>query len=371
MHYEWITMFSPNKKINPDGRTGHLSGDTSRLPEAQPQHDYHSRPLAGELDVRPKLIKRIATPYEVSQLMEKEGSEAKAKRLCQHKANERGLKMEILEAELQMDLHKLTFYYYADAYVNFNDLVTDLFKIYKTRIWMSAVNPASFANKASIGQHRPAIAPGAVQHASPSALGFAAAPSTSFGSNGFGQSTITRQHHTYADEARARGRHGNGQGFSQNNAGSLQNQEVREALARVDATEPALQGFEQPQQVQSSYHALNAYAHDPQTGAWAPHVPPPTYNSQQASGPPAFAAGNPAYGLSDHNAASYGYTHPHPAYASPYAGFGGAPAGYIAHGGFSGASQAYAAGSAHWGAMNAHNAPSFTGFHANAPTFTP
>jgi len=102
MHYEWITMFSPNKKINPDGRTGHLSGDTSRLPEAQPQHDYHSRPLAGELDVRPKLIKRIATPYEVSQLMEKEGSEAKAKRLCQHKANERGLKMEILEAELQM-----------------------------------------------------------------------------------------------------------------------------------------------------------------------------------------------------------------------------------------------------------------------------
>ena len=39
----------------------------------------------------------------------------------------------------------MTFYYFAETYVNFNPLVTDLFKIYKTRIWMSAVNPASFA----------------------------------------------------------------------------------------------------------------------------------------------------------------------------------------------------------------------------------
>lgn len=43
------------------------------------------------------------------------------------------------------DWKKLTFYYFADTYINFNSLVTDLFKIYKTRIWMSAINPASFA----------------------------------------------------------------------------------------------------------------------------------------------------------------------------------------------------------------------------------
>lgn len=42
------------------------------------------------------------------------------------------------------DWKKLTFYYFADTYINFNSLVTDLFKIYKTRIWMSAINPASF-----------------------------------------------------------------------------------------------------------------------------------------------------------------------------------------------------------------------------------
>lgn len=47
------------------------------------------------------------------------------------------------------DWKKLTFYYFADAYINFNSLVTDLFKIYKTRIWMSAINPASFVTPTS------------------------------------------------------------------------------------------------------------------------------------------------------------------------------------------------------------------------------
>ena len=43
------------------------------------------------------------------------------------------------------DYRKLTFFYYAEEYINFNDLVTDLFKVYKTRIWMSAINPASYS----------------------------------------------------------------------------------------------------------------------------------------------------------------------------------------------------------------------------------
>lgn len=60
------------------------------------------------------------------------------------------------------DWKKLTFYYFADAYINFNSLVTDLFKVYKTRIWMSAINPASFASP-SLGVQAPSgIGPGAV-----------------------------------------------------------------------------------------------------------------------------------------------------------------------------------------------------------------
>ncbi len=56
----------------------------------------------------------------------------------------------------------MTFYYFADSYINFNSLVTDLFKIYKTRIWMSAINPASFASQ-PLGLQAPSgIGPGAV-----------------------------------------------------------------------------------------------------------------------------------------------------------------------------------------------------------------
>jgi hypothetical protein len=47
------------------------------------------------------------------------------------------------------DSKKLTFFYFADSYINFNSLVTDLFKVYKTRIWMSAINPASFQTPTS------------------------------------------------------------------------------------------------------------------------------------------------------------------------------------------------------------------------------
>jgi hypothetical protein len=60
------------------------------------------------------------------------------------------------------DWKKLTFYYFADTYINFNSLVTDLFKIYKTRIWMSAINPASFASP-TLGLQAPSgVGPGAV-----------------------------------------------------------------------------------------------------------------------------------------------------------------------------------------------------------------
>jgi hypothetical protein len=62
------------------------------------------------------------------------------------------------------DYNKLIYYYFADTYVNFNDLVTDLFKQYKVRIWMSAVNPASVVNPAGQMQVQPpsAVGPGAI-----------------------------------------------------------------------------------------------------------------------------------------------------------------------------------------------------------------
>jgi hypothetical protein len=42
------------------------------------------------------------------------------------------------------DYRKLTFYYYAEEFINFDALVTDLFKVYKTRIWMAAIRPSTY-----------------------------------------------------------------------------------------------------------------------------------------------------------------------------------------------------------------------------------
>lgn len=165
-HYKWLMMYSQNAAAAQEGSAGGLMAATNGMHGSAvggmgPAGQHHiQEPNSGEL--KPKLIKRLAQSHEIHALREKEGNEAKAKRVCMQKVKEHGLNMEILDAEFQMDWKKLTFYYFADSYINFNSLVTDLFKIYKTRIWMSAINPASFASP-TLGLQAPSgIGPGAV-----------------------------------------------------------------------------------------------------------------------------------------------------------------------------------------------------------------
>ncbi|KAG8350163.1 hypothetical protein FVEN_g11675 [Fusarium venenatum] len=164
--YKWLMMYSQGAAAAQEGSSAGLLASSTGLQGSAvggmgPPSQHHAQePNAGEL--RPKLIKRLAQSHEVHALRDKEGQEAKAKRVCMQKVKEHGLNMEILDAEFQMDWKKLTFYYFADSYINFNSLVTDLFKIYKTRIWMSAINPASFASP-TLGIQAPSgIGPGAV-----------------------------------------------------------------------------------------------------------------------------------------------------------------------------------------------------------------
>ncbi|KAK7948910.1 uncharacterized protein PG986_009796 [Apiospora aurea] len=165
-HYKWLMMYSQNAAAAQEGTGAGLMAASNGMQGSAiggmgpPSQHHLQEPSAGEL--KPKLIKRLAQSHEIHNLREKEGNEAKAKRVCMQKVKEHGLNMEILDAEFQMDWKKLTFYYFADAYINFNSLVTDLFKIYKTRIWMSAINPASFASP-TLGLQAPSgIGPGAV-----------------------------------------------------------------------------------------------------------------------------------------------------------------------------------------------------------------
>jgi hypothetical protein len=83
-----------------------------------------------------RAIIRIATPVEVRALPGKEEREKAALQLCQDKAREFALPMQITAAEYQFDGKKLTFYYAADRYVDFRNLVKGLFRIFGTRIWM-------------------------------------------------------------------------------------------------------------------------------------------------------------------------------------------------------------------------------------------
>ncbi|KAI8847651.1 PSP1 C-terminal conserved region-domain-containing protein [Chytridium lagenaria] len=103
-------------------------GNTAQLQLFQNQHgdamlDSHFL----NKEVHPKRIFRQAQPNEIPMLVSKSQDEAKAMSVCQTKIRDR---------------RKLTFYFVADRRIDFRELVRDLFKLYKTRIWMCAVNPA-------------------------------------------------------------------------------------------------------------------------------------------------------------------------------------------------------------------------------------
>jgi hypothetical protein len=105
-HYKWLMMYSQGAAAAQDGSAPGLLASANGLQGSAvggmgPPNQHHMQePNAGEL--RPKLIKRLAQNHEVHSLRDKEGQEAKAKRVCMQKVKEHGLSMEILDAEFQM-----------------------------------------------------------------------------------------------------------------------------------------------------------------------------------------------------------------------------------------------------------------------------
>lgn len=106
-------------------------------------------------DIHIKRIYRLALPEEIGLLAHKKEDEQRALAVCQQKTRQRKLPMEVVDAEFQWyfshaisypnlcelillrrDRRKLTFYFMAERRIDFRELVRELFKIYKTRIWM-------------------------------------------------------------------------------------------------------------------------------------------------------------------------------------------------------------------------------------------
>ncbi|KAJ3509936.1 hypothetical protein NLJ89_g4955 [Agrocybe chaxingu] len=90
-------------------------------------------------EISPKMIYGKAGPQEVQLLATKTQDELKALTLCQSKVRAKKLPMEVIDAEYQWDRRKLTFYFVAEKRIDFRELVRELFRLYKTRIWMASL----------------------------------------------------------------------------------------------------------------------------------------------------------------------------------------------------------------------------------------
>ncbi|CCW60456.1 unnamed protein product [Phytomonas sp. EM1] len=88
-------------------------------------------------------VLRVATPMEVAQLQSVQTElEARAVESAQEKVQEHGLNMRIVDAEYQFDRRKLTFFYQAQQRLDFRNLVRDLYKTFRARIWMEPDSPS-------------------------------------------------------------------------------------------------------------------------------------------------------------------------------------------------------------------------------------
>ena len=88
-------------------------------------------------------VLRQATAFDVVQLHGMQSElERRAVEVCTARVLEHGLPMVIIDAEYQFDKKKLTFFYEAQQRLDFRELVRDLFKTFRARIWMETIELA-------------------------------------------------------------------------------------------------------------------------------------------------------------------------------------------------------------------------------------
>lgn len=118
---------------NASGRSGSPPSTTGATIASGGSSIASTRPMR---TINPKRLFTKATAADTSTLFSKAQDEERALQLCISKVMQRGLPMSVVAAEMQWDRRKLTFYYTASMRVDFRDLVKELFRLYKTRIWM-------------------------------------------------------------------------------------------------------------------------------------------------------------------------------------------------------------------------------------------
>jgi cell fate regulator YaaT (PSP1 superfamily) len=87
-----------------------------------------------ELEKKPPNILRLATPEDLNKLASNREKEKECVKQCEKMISERNLQMKLVDAELQFDNNKITFFFTAEKRVDFRELVKELASTYKTRI---------------------------------------------------------------------------------------------------------------------------------------------------------------------------------------------------------------------------------------------
>ena len=130
-------------------------------------HQNHAAGCAPPTLHAPKAILALAQQSEIQQILNKKQDEEKACRLCLSKianatssqdevllASSELKNMRLVDAEYQFDRRKLIFYYSTTKRIDFRDLVRELFRIYKTRIWMCAVSGTPYSARKARRQNK-------------------------------------------------------------------------------------------------------------------------------------------------------------------------------------------------------------------------
>ncbi|WUR02791.1 PSP1-like protein [Vairimorpha necatrix] len=91
-------------------------------------------------DIESKRILRYATDLDVQELKRREIDEINSLEKCKELVFLSNITMDILSCEYQWDKKKITFYFKSSRRIDFRDLLKDLFKLFKIRIWLCAEN---------------------------------------------------------------------------------------------------------------------------------------------------------------------------------------------------------------------------------------
>ncbi|TIA86924.1 hypothetical protein E3P81_04110 [Wallemia ichthyophaga] len=134
----------PSISVSPLDDAPSPTSSVHQLPAASATHNNHNPAFEAlktvSKDLQPKKIFAKASTSDTQLLITKRQDESKALQICISKVKQRNLPMEVIDAEYQWDRRKLTFYFISEQRIDFRELVRELFRGFKTRIWMSNIS---------------------------------------------------------------------------------------------------------------------------------------------------------------------------------------------------------------------------------------